>query len=792
MMHRIGRIFIALVLAAALLLPLPSANACGPFFPEAIFVQVKHPDLPFDRFAAGQLGILQSSYAPSFLVVAYRYLSGGSFSGAEQQQITALWAHHYQRENEWLAEKKDAYQQWLEARYEFGPGSKPAPVQENNPGYGQAASQYNEYENCSQDAFRTAAKTLQARSKEFGQYSPEVQSWLDAQDGVFDNCGGPFSKTGKPEVPEEAPKQLPAIMRADRAYQIAAAYFYIRDWDEAERRFEAIARDSSSPWQSIAAIVALRTKLRRITLSDEPVESFHDELAAIDAELRKLEQLPSMHELRPAIWRMRGFVEFRLDPDARRLELARVIEHGEDPATLREDIGDYALLLERPAHEESGGERVAVPPEKAKSLRSQSPLTDWIFTIQAADQGSTDHAVAMWQQSHSLLWLLTALAKIAPGSPDVHELLQATGAIAPTSPGYPTIAFHRARLLSQSGDAKTAIAIADGALAMPSIQSLPSTANLFRALRMKLARNLDEFLQFAPRTASVVSFDMDNRDLPDPGGLGGPCGYSDEELRAACEGRLSMFDFDAARILTEKVPTRVLVEAAPSSRLPGNLREEVVQSAWVRAVMLNDEGAARRLTPLLASVSPDLADGLKTYTAANGASRRFAAVFLILHRPELRPYISAGIGRQTPAGQMDSYHDNWWCTFAPATGNVIQWVNYYARYSQAGGPLLNIYANRELAAPAFVTESDTKLASTEWEALAKLGAAPDWLAAQVLAFAKSNPDDPRVPEALHFVVRATHLGCSDGETRHYSRAAFQTLHKRYPHDPWTAKTPYWY
>ena len=793
MIPHTARITTILLLVFLLLVPSPVAVACGPYFPVTIFVQIKHPDLPFDQFGAGQLGIIQSSYNPSFLVVAYRYLSGTPFNSSEQQQLVALWAHHYGREDEWLRGKtKDAYQQWLEARYEFAGGPKPASVNNESrtyQGYGAASSQYYEYENCAQDAFLTAAATLEARSKQFGQQSPEVQSWLEGQDTVFDNCGGPFSKTGKPELPEEAPKQLPAILRADRAYQTAAAHFYLQDWDEAEQRFTAIAHDPSSPWQFIAAIVGLRTKLRRITLGDESPDSLHERLAEIDSELRNLEQLPYMHDLRPAIWRMRGFVEFRLDPDARRLELARVIEHDEHPSTLREDLEDYTQLLDRPVREDSAGESVAKPPQKAQSLRSQSPMTDWIFTIQSTEPSSTDHAVAMWEQSHSLPWLLTALAKIAPGSPKASELLQAAAVVEPASPGYLTIAFHRARLLSQSGDRKSAIAITDSVLAISSAQAIPSAANLFKALRMKLASNLDEFLQFAPRYSSVVTFNIDDRDLPNSRVY---CGFGSEEMQAACQGRLSpppMFDFDAAWTITEALPTRMLVEIASSPRLPRDLRQPVAQSAWVRAILLNDETAAHQLTPILSSLSPDLTDGLKTYTAASGSSARFAAVFLILRRPELHPYVSAGVGRQTEPGQMDSFRDNWWCSFAPPAGSGN---DYYSMYTQATGPLLNIYPERRLAAPAFLTEPDTKSAGAEWNSLAQLDGAPGWLAKQVLAFAKSHPDDRRVPQALHLVVRATHLGCADAETTRYSRTAFQTLHKRYPNDPWTAKTPYWY
>ena len=49
-----------------------------------------------------------------------------------------------------------------------------------------------------------------------------------------------------------------------------------------------------------------------------------------------------------------------------------------------------------------------------------------------------------------------------------------------------------------------------------------------------------------------------------------------------------------------------------------------------------------------------------------------------------------------------------------------------------------------------------------------------------------------VGEALHLVVRATRYGCLDADSGNYFRRAFTLLHKRYPRDPWTRKTPYWF
>jgi hypothetical protein len=62
----------------------------------------------------------------------------------------------------------------------------------------------------------------------------------------------------------------------------------------------------------------------------------------------------------------------------------------------------------------------------------------------------------------------------------------------------------------------------------------------------------------------------------------------------------------------------------------------------------------------------------------------------------------------------------------------------------------------------------------------------------VLAWAQRASNAPRVPEALHLVVRATRIGCTDADTGAFSKAAYDLLHQCYPKSPWAQKTKYWY
>src|SRR5580765_9019622 len=82
---------LALTLITSSLCMFPSRTlACGPFFTDALFVFTKHPDFPLEQFAGGKLGIVQPSWARSYLVVAFRVLSN-PLSDREAKDMTSLW-----------------------------------------------------------------------------------------------------------------------------------------------------------------------------------------------------------------------------------------------------------------------------------------------------------------------------------------------------------------------------------------------------------------------------------------------------------------------------------------------------------------------------------------------------------------------------------------------------------------------------------------------------------------------------------------------------------------------------
>jgi hypothetical protein len=155
----------------------------------------------------------------------------------------------------------------------------------------------------------------------------------------------------------------------------------------------------------------------------------------------------------------------------------------------------------------------------------------------------------------------------------------------------------------------------------------------------------------------------------------------------------------------------------------------------------------------------------------------------------MRPHVTAGVGRTTGLKQIDDYRDNWWCSPAVILGlGTVTSSSMFELSWKDASTKTTLPRNF----PSFMSEPQKTTARKEISMLLQLQSAPNYLGKQVIDWAKTNPADPRAPEALHLVVRSTRYGCGDERTSTISKDAFQLLHKRYPKSEWTKKTPYWF
>jgi hypothetical protein len=749
-----------------LLLVLPrNIFSCGPFFEQATFSYDSHPDFPVSDYIGGKLGILKPSFHRMFLVVAYRNLVNRPFTPSERAALDPILTAeaHY-------ADALDSYGM----SYDAGdPNQTPPPspsqvwLSERARALGEKVSQdasidpdkpYGEYQtflNCPDPAFLNAVQTLKDREQRWGANSADLKAWIAGQDDVFSNCS---SKEFKEPAPVTTSNKL---LKQDRDYQIAAALFYSGDPSRllvAVKQYESIAQDKSSPWHVWAPYLAARALIRTATLKPSETGKFDPEiLKGAEIALKKVHAYKEYAPTYAACDKMLGFVEARLHPEDFAHQLGTQLANGTS-TNLAQDLIDYRYLLD------SG---LGIQPD---SRARKDDLTDWVISFQV---GSTakDHAIAKWRETKSLPWLVAALNAIDASDPAAKDLLAATAAVNARDPRLLTVLYDRVVLLRALKNDKDARSLVDANLAYLAKDAPVSARNLFWGQRMALAETLDDFLHFAPREDAAEHHTQAHIDETKPAPPGTPIDV--------------YFDTDAIAVLNHALPLSRLEETAASAQIPKPLQDEVASAAFTRALLLNKPEVAANFAPAVRKATPVLAPYIDDYAkASTDDARHRAALWTLLHNPGMKPFVVPNMQRTSEMNKIDDYRDNWWCEDVGAKLDKTTWKTVMGdEPGQKAVPPPN---------PQFLNSADKSAGMSEWTPLSKIGSAPNYMAAEVIAWAKTAPDDPRVPEALHLVVRSTRYGCVDDKSKGFSKQAFQLLHSKYPKSEWTKKTPYFY
>lgn len=700
---------IALMIALAAATAVPCSWDTTPTFTFRI-----RPDDPIEDYIGGRIGIIQREYARSHLVVAYRWLSGNPLSHEERAGVYDLIGH---RLKEIPATGDSAAKTWeLERAMIRG-------INAGSPPYAtRAAGGYSYITNCNDDAFLHATNVLRDRVTRYGAKSVAVMSWLEAQETVFSNCSDGEA------MPKPADASLPPLIRADRAYQIAAANFYAMKYDDARAQFLAIAADGGSPWRQRARLVAARALLRKSTVEirdDDSVNAYSHVTAPMEEAERDLRAIladPSMAPLHDAARQLLAFADFRLHPERRFREAAAALAKGSTAA--KRDLDDYTLLFDL---------------ETLYDLKTtgDDDLTQWIKAFQSGADATKE-----WRATKKHHWLVAALAAAKPES--AAELLEASKTIGADSPAYPSVAYHRARLLLGANKPDDARGELDRVLALVDDKLPPGSRNLLLAQRRGVARSLAEYLRDVQTT---------------------PVGYDSEQLPEPFPSAL--LAEDAAAVFSDDMPLEVLAEAAETKELAPSIRTPIVIAAWTRAILLDREDVAARLTPLMIAIVPGVEPRFNVWRAADAGQRRFAAADLLVHFGALQPDVQAFGGRQATEVDFESVSHgggNWWCI------------------GRASAPHTT---------PPFLAEHALQ-AATERVALTELSHGTTYMLRTFLDAARTRPKDPRIPEALALAIQGTRWACGGSETDQLAEQAFAVLHRKYASTKWAKETPYWY
>ncbi|MGC1422293.1 MAG: hypothetical protein WA815_08080 [Terracidiphilus sp.] len=757
---------IAALVAVVLLSPIGNVEACSPGFEDDVFVSTTGPD-DIASFAKGQLGILQVGFDSNEYAVAYRYLNGGKLSDAERsiyapttsqphivldyRNLTPEQIAVAQKEEKEAQENAQPFGQWLRERAKYIPEGAPGeqkPVFPTN--YDGTISLDEGYLNCPDPAFQNATLTLTKRAGEWGKRSPSLIDWIHGQDAVFANCASKIAV-----MPTSESASSPVLLKADRAYQIASANFYAKQFDEAARQFGAIAADGSSPWASWGPYLAARATVRKAFAMGKATNPYSGDLASYDADtmqraqqmLESILQQPNPKPSRSIIQNELNFIRIRTEPEQRAKEIGIALAGPAPDPNFANDIRDLNWLLLKQV-------KTSNPP----------PLLSWIAAWRGGGTGAT--AYATWQQSHTLPWLVMAIVKADASDPFASQLIDEAAEIPPDTPAYDTVFFHRVRLLTALKRTDEARALLDAAIPPLQRQKPSSNLNALLGERMAVARNFSEFLIYAPRSPlkneSQGAYDLQ-----------GQCNERAraENHEADCpELKQPQFNEDAAIVLNRQTPINLLIEAVNSTSLPANLRQNIAVAAWTRTILLQDSANAAKLSPSLPKEIRDTA----------GSSIAFPANLAILRNPGIRPYLETGIPRVASYSYFDNLRNNWWCK---------PWGQ--SQYSGEAKPM-------PIPNVGFLPADALSRADSEYQQLQQLPDSVVVIGQRVMDYAKAHPDDSNIPEALALVVRAGHYACqpySGSDKSEYtpiSKAAFEILHRRYPKSPWALKTRYYY
>ena len=739
------------------------ARACGPYFTEVRYQDPGILDVPRSDVALGRYGVLRQGLPWADLLRVYRSLQGLPISMPEARA-------------EFNPDNQEALKTWLDQRAKVLPNEAGPDVIRS---YENA--QFVTVYHVGDDALLKAAQTLSILLAKYGA-SPAVRDWVQAQDQVF------ASAPDSPHipVPVQASAGLvhaPEWLVQEREYQIASAQFYSSQWDLAQEGFRRMAAEREHPRKAWGLYLAARCLVRKaespiVTPADVEAARHSQEQAAagLRVAVRKLPEANEATKLSCYREAQALLQEMLQDPGNASVHRAarqylELVRYRTEPLTLLADLLRDQCLAEPVSGnlvDTKIGDALNFLPKDRKgepapvAVPGDSDLANWLGAMAGHLPWHVDAEMALtrWRAHPSDAWLVAVLSLAQHPSPALEPALAAARKIPRQSPLFPTTRWHLLRLELSGLGGKTLALRIERALRRGSLP--PWAVNQLRATRQGLAQDAATWLSFASRkpTATVDGeLQIPGRDTP-----------------------AELFDEGTARALTEQVPLQQVVPLLKAARLPSMGSQEFAKAAWTKAVLLEQWDQARSLVEFL---PPSLhAPATKALSSAENDALRFQTAVLVMDWPGLRPTVEFDLGRQyvgpaagvSPLMKFDMLRDNWWC--GPDVDKP-EWNS-----------------GKQAPAPVHIpglSQADQATAAEETRLLAKVASAQLWFGRSVLAFAKSHPDDDRVPHALHrFVWTIRSPRCLSKDAQTLGQEAFRRLHKLYPKSPWTKKTPYYF
>lgn len=758
---------------------------------------------------AGTPGVLLASSPASLLFLGWRGLHGLSVSPGAAAALAVPCCGKFSYE------PAEAVTAWLDGRKVV---TGTAPLDDGIPTE-RPGPDHTSIPNCMDDAFRTAARTLTDRVKTHASEPGDVRFWLQAQDIVFQACSKPGAAL--PPLPDAAPDWL----RADYRYQSAALAFYSADYPAAADAFAVIAQDTASPWKDIAPYVRARALLRQALASNTQADFVAARQAA--------GAIPAGATMHEAAARLADMAQVRGDPAAAATRLGAALADPTITAQAASDFKDLQALDRSVAPElldwistfKTGAAAPPEMPDYAATALEQAKAVDRRRVAALA------HAGERYAAAHDVAWLLAVLALTQPDDAAASAAIADAAALEPNAPAYLTALYHRIRLTIATADRAATRAVLDTVLARTDLTG--TTRNLFLAERMQVAASLSEIARNAMR-ARICATDAAGCKSEDWGYYGTGNGLFDGDRETATTGL-----GDDARYIIDRMALASRMVLGSHAALPTPIRLDIALTNFARAVLLRDTANVDvlcvQLQTLLRVMAAEFAAIPK---AARGTDRQFAEYLVFAKIPGPRTDLLDYVRPTGAVADFTGYWPNWVVlaqpdpTSIPPAPVLYDNANYQVIDVPAGTDLgdghvriPDVVCKGLCGAGGFIPRPMPFLSGTAARAVAErrllpppgrfedpatyspnrraafpvltegrpertaIPASATCVWEFILSYAETHPRDPRVPEALHWLIHVGHYGQGNN---HSGKRAFLLLKSRYPASPWSRANTFYF
>jgi len=220
-------------------------------------------------------------------------------------------------------------------------------------------------------AFALARETLSGLVKKFGAKSVPVRDWVKAQDGIF-GIG-----TDKIIMPSALAASADPVLQDARTYQIAAANFYLKKFDNAAAQFQRLAGKQNSSLKRIASYMVLRSKSNAVLIG-----AATPEIEAVSAQIKSAADAATKTSAREELLDLLRPISYlnwtALDVTKK---LAASISDGKSNR-FGGDVGDLTFLLDGNMPLSGLNTQGGNGSSETSDLTNAHDLADWVLSAQ--------------------------------------------------------------------------------------------------------------------------------------------------------------------------------------------------------------------------------------------------------------------------------------------------------------------------------------------------------------------------------------------------------------------------